>query len=249
MDRNALDWIFSTLPQALAALSGLIFTGVTFVIGHIENKGASDDSLIEIMDVMKSNIHKALSNLFWICGVLIVMDVVAVFLNPIRDERMFSLSGDWDWYYTIVILLFIFNVFALYKSISFVLSIVNPNYVASAIGSLKKRYDIQQNSSSSFVDGIEFIRLFQEFEMGLRNKVNNETNGYFNDNKMTIFQILDFLYKHEIIDRITFDELRHINSLRNVLVHGSIDEKVPKKSYDRLESFAKDYLGWPKISW
>ena len=31
MDRNALDWLFSTAPQALAALVGLIFAGVAFI--------------------------------------------------------------------------------------------------------------------------------------------------------------------------------------------------------------------------
>lgn len=249
MDRNALDWIFSTLPQALAALSGLIFAGVTFIISHIENKEAKDDSLTEIMNKMKSNIHKSLSNLFWICGVVIVLDVVAIFLNPIRSEWIFSLTGDWDWYYTIAILLFLFNVYALYKSISFVLSIVNPNYMDSAMDLLRAEYNIQQDSGSAFVKGIEFLRLFQEFERGLRNKVNEETNGYVKESKMTIYQIIDFLYKHEIIDRLTFDELRRINSLRNVLAHGSIDENVPRNSYDKLKSIYNGYKQWPAIQW
>lgn len=33
MDRNALDWLFSTAPQALAALVGLIFAGGAFIVG------------------------------------------------------------------------------------------------------------------------------------------------------------------------------------------------------------------------
>ena len=42
MDRNALDWLFSTAPQALAALVGLIFTGVAFIHGAIDKATPED---------------------------------------------------------------------------------------------------------------------------------------------------------------------------------------------------------------
>lgn len=38
MDRNALDWLFSTSPQAIAALVGLILAGVSFIYGKIDDR-------------------------------------------------------------------------------------------------------------------------------------------------------------------------------------------------------------------
>lgn len=48
MDRNALDWLFSTAPQALAALVGLIFAGVAFIVGAIDKQVEQDDSREDI---------------------------------------------------------------------------------------------------------------------------------------------------------------------------------------------------------
>lgn len=42
MDRNALDWLFSTAPQAIAALVGLIFAGVSFINGKIDDRVDND---------------------------------------------------------------------------------------------------------------------------------------------------------------------------------------------------------------
>ena len=57
MDRNALDWLFSTAPQALAALVGLIFAGVAFIQGGIDKEAEQDDSKVDICNEMKREIH------------------------------------------------------------------------------------------------------------------------------------------------------------------------------------------------
>ena len=48
MDRNALDWLFSTAPQTIAAFVGLIFAGVCFIIGKIDDRVEKDSTLLEI---------------------------------------------------------------------------------------------------------------------------------------------------------------------------------------------------------
>lgn len=55
MDRNALDWLFSTAPQTIAAFVGLIFAGVCFIIGKIDDRVEKDSTLLEI--AMKSKIR------------------------------------------------------------------------------------------------------------------------------------------------------------------------------------------------
>ena len=46
MDRNALDWLFSTAPQTIAAFVGLIFAGVCFIIGKIDDRVEKDSTLL-----------------------------------------------------------------------------------------------------------------------------------------------------------------------------------------------------------
>ena len=63
MDRTALDRLFSTAPQALAALVGLIFAGVAFTFGAIDKEIGQDDSREDIYKAMKTEIH---ANMKWL---------------------------------------------------------------------------------------------------------------------------------------------------------------------------------------
>ncbi len=249
MDRNALDWIFSTLPQALAALSGLVFAGASFLISHFDARAKSDDSLTEIMQTLEGIIHKSASYLFKTSCLVIVLDIIAIFLNPIRDGWTFSFGGSWDWYYFFAILLFILNVFSLAYTIKFVLTVLDPNLLDKAIGKVKDNYQINHNSESKHVDGIEYLRLFQEFENGIRKKVNEETNNFVENNKMTTYQIIQFLYKNRVINSSTYKDLLDLNGIRNILVHGSIDENIPINRYNKLKELSAAYKDWPQIKW
>lgn len=80
MDRNALDWLFSTAPQALAALVGLIFTGVAFILGAIDKEVAQDDTRKDIYDEMKREIHVNMKSLYWLTGVSVVLDLLLIIL-------------------------------------------------------------------------------------------------------------------------------------------------------------------------
>ena len=75
MDRNALDWLFSTSPQALAALVGLIFAGVAFIIGAIDKQVELDETRDDISMAMKKYIHVNMKWLFWLSGFSIVLDL------------------------------------------------------------------------------------------------------------------------------------------------------------------------------
>ena len=81
MDRNALDWLFSTAPQALAALVGLIFTGVAFIWGAIDKEVARDDSRKDIYDEMKREIHIDMKRLYWLAGLSVVIDLIFIIVN------------------------------------------------------------------------------------------------------------------------------------------------------------------------
>lgn len=93
MDRNALDWLFSTAPQALAALVGLIFAGVAFIVGAIDKEMRQDATSEDILMAMKRQIHSDMKLLFQLSGVSIIADLVLLALNPIQEGLTFSFDG------------------------------------------------------------------------------------------------------------------------------------------------------------
>lgn len=44
MDENTMYWLFTTAPQAIAALVGIIFTGMFFMAESIDNRVRADQS-------------------------------------------------------------------------------------------------------------------------------------------------------------------------------------------------------------
>ena len=57
MDRNALDWLFSTAPQAIAALVGLIAASASFILGKVDDRIEADSTLAEIGREAKEQIY------------------------------------------------------------------------------------------------------------------------------------------------------------------------------------------------
>ena len=58
MDENTMYWLFTTAPQAIAALVGIIFTGMFFMAESIDNRVRADQSLAEIGDTAKTALYK-----------------------------------------------------------------------------------------------------------------------------------------------------------------------------------------------
>ncbi len=93
MDRNALDWLFSTAPQAIAALVGLIFAGVSFINGKIDDRVDNDETLSDIAKEAKRQVYNGLKILITLTILGIIIDLLCVFLNPIETRKLtFSLS-------------------------------------------------------------------------------------------------------------------------------------------------------------
>ena len=117
MDRNALDWLFSTAPQAIAALVGLVAAGTSFIYGKIDSRIDADQTLAEIGEEAKKRIHKNLTRILWQTLAIVVWDLACLFLNPMEDGNVFSFTGDFSPYWTIVLLILMFNLAVLGQTI------------------------------------------------------------------------------------------------------------------------------------
>ena len=227
MDRNALDWLFSTSPQAIAALVGLILAGVSFIYGKIDDRIEADATLAEIGLEVKSRIHSRLRNLLsWTVGIIIA-DLLCLFFNPMTS-CLISSNAEWQFYVYIFIAVMILslNIGLLYKTVCFVKITMNPSFVASTIKDLSKDYNNKELTNTNVVEVSDFIQHFIQLERILRN------SDLFSDKKdnyhkpLPLSQMLRDLYNLQIINREDYHNIREINRIRNLVLHGGDIQKI-----------------------
>ena len=234
MDRNALDWLFSTLPQAIAALVGLIVASASFILGKIDDRIEMDSTLAEIGNEVKSKIYNGLKNLlYWTLGVVFI-DLLCLYLNPLSNDRVVSFSGDFDFYFAVTFVFVLLNTYAFYRALDYVKKIMNPKFFDDEIKLLSEKFrdDVKEREGANTVKVGEFIEHFIEFERLLRR---SELFSDKNQSRMlTMSQMVWELWKRDIIDRNTLNEIRDIIRLRNVVLHGGDVSQVKKELDDKL---------------
>lgn len=234
MDRNSLDWLFSTLPQALAAFVGLVFAGVTFILNQIDDKLDKDDSLTEIIEEIRTDIHRHLLVLFILSGLSITLDSIAIFFNPVQDNLRFSFVGTFDLYYLIVILLFGLNIVAFIYAFSFILEVANPKYLSNTVEKMSAQVT-KDNKDSQTVDKIVFVEKYILFERDIRERINsvskNPQNVY-----MSLRTVFDRMRSLRLINQNEYLGFRKLNHARNLYVHGGRLADVPKDYMEILKN-------------
>lgn len=233
MDRNALDWLFSTAPQALAALVGLIFTGVVFVLGIIDRAKEHDPEGEDVFMEMKSDIHRNLRRIFWLAGMVIISDCVLLTLNPIEEGKKFTLAGNFDLYLLLAGVLFVLNVLTLCYSLCFILQVANPNYFSDTVQRLSK--DLKKGS----VGISDFLMKFREMEKALR--VLPLDISLQNQRPLSVNEMIRYLTTTRQLRRNESIRLLELNRLRNLIAHGSDIETVEQKDMDDLKTFTKRF--------
>lgn len=226
MDRNALDWLFSTAPQALAALVGLIFTGVSFILGAIDKEIANDETREYICDEMKKEIHSNMKILFCLAGSSIMLDLLLIVVNPVEDGKLFSFHGTFDLYLLIAGLILLLNCFTLGYSLVFIIKVASPDYFKKTVERLSK------DKNTGEIKREKFIMEFIELEKALRSLPLNLDQKL--ERPVTIMDILLELRYRNIINGNDFGQLRELIQIRNLIVHGEYIENVSKTIYNNL---------------
>lgn len=130
MDRNALDWLFSTAPQAIAALVGLIVAGTSFIYGKIDDRMKSDTTFEDIGKKIKEGIYVNLKSLLFQSLLAVAFDLFCLFLNPLENGNVLSLSGEFSLYFTVAIVVFGYNFWVLWQTVAFVRKTMKPSLVS-----------------------------------------------------------------------------------------------------------------------
>lgn len=231
MDRNALDWLFSTAPQALAALVGLIFAGVSFMLGTIDKEIANDETREDICDEMKKEIHSDMKILFWLAGCSILLDLLLIVFNPIEDGKLFSFHGSFDPYLLIAGLILLLNCITLGYSLMFIIKVASPDYFKKTVERLSKDKNKGEIKREDFImEYIELEKALRALPLDLDQKL---------ERRATVMDILRELRYRNYISGNDLGHLRELNQIRNLIVHGEYIKNVEKTTFDKLLYYKK----------
>ena len=232
MDRNALDWLFSTAPQALAALVGLIFAGVAFIIGAIDKQVKQDDSSEDILLSMKMQIHADMKRLFWLSGASIISDFLLLALNSIQEGFVFSFKGQFSPYLTIAGIVLVMNVATLIYSLWFIIKVASPDFFSKTVKHLS------QLEREGDVEVKEYLVAFIEMEKALRTlSIFDVPNG---EKQPSVNEMLKELKYRRLMDAHDIDNMFSLTRLRNLIMHGGDIQHVERQMYDKVKKYTKD---------
>ena len=241
MDRNALDWLFSTAPQALAALVGLFFTGITFFNSVLEKKIEKDETSEDIYKEMKREIHTKMKTMFWLAGFAILFDLLLIILNPIEDNMRFSFNGTFDFYLFCVTLVFLLNIITIIFAFIVVVRIMRPTFFEDALKRLSEKL------KSGTVKAMDFIEEFIKLESALRSLPIEILDlpvktGQRYQHQPTIKEIIYRLKLREEISVYDFDRMLQLNHIRNLILHNGEIISVDKSSFEDVKTYTEKIL-------
>ena len=232
MDRNALDWLFSTAPQALAALVGLIFAGVAFIVGAIDKQVRQDASSEDIIMTMKKQIHDDMKLLFWLSGVSIIVDLALLALNPIQEGLIFSFNGSFSPYLTVAGFALLLNGATLIYSLWFIIKVASPDFFSKTV---KKLSDLEHEGD---VDVKDFLMAYIEMEKALRAlPIFYVPQG---EKQHSVTEMLRELKYRRLLDARDVDEMFELARLRNLIMHGGDILHVESQKFENVKKYTKE---------
>lgn len=77
---------------------------------------------------MKREIHDDMKRLYWLAGLSVVIDLVLIIVNLVKDGRCFTSSGTFDPYLLIAGLVLFLNIATLTYSLWFIVHVANPGF-------------------------------------------------------------------------------------------------------------------------
>ena len=108
MEKETMYWLFTTAPQAIAALVGIIFTGMFFMAESIDNRVRADQSLTEIAEAAKTALYKSMRAVAVLAAITILYDLFLVaFVSELADK-------DCCWTEWLIVIFAAFNISTIY---------------------------------------------------------------------------------------------------------------------------------------
>ncbi len=238
MKEETLYWIFSTLPQVIAALTGLVIATTTFIYNSLDDQVQNDSSLEDIIHKAKRNIFTNATILICITIAAIIVDVVLLWQTPWVTTQAHILSAS-TWQDNIGVLIALV-VFILLNTISFLYLIIllrqtlNPDFKRIIVDRFAKEFNdeekqkLQQASTPELedkpIEPLVFIDHFMELEHIAREFLPD--SGQLT-HKVNLRNILTILENDNVISKDDMNFLSEVIRIRNIIIHEGKIDRIP----------------------
>lgn len=258
ISEEAIYWIFSTLPQVLAALAGLVMTGLTLFDQNLGRRIDDVPSLSAVLQPLVDDTFRSGRKFFVFSIVCILLDVGALAYAEKISKGIAEVSvlgnGESIVWLSVFLLLLVGNCYTL----GLLMPILNvalsekgrSRIIAKETDTTKKALDAEEQSPDS-KNGVKtpveadkggddtlspmiFIEYFRRFEQAVKAYFPEE-EGFTLGRRANMAFMVGQLCKDNIIPRNYENELKNIIKLRNLYIHGAEIGNVSKKVIDRLK--------------
>lgn len=228
-DQDNYYWLFSSSAQTISAFVAFLVTGFALVLNMLDTLQQKDETLEDIHIKLKSDYYKKIRVLAVITGLAIVLSLWMVYLNGGDSEHK-------GWLFSVTAIL---NGIAIFVGILFVMSIINPDKYKKAAKEIIKEDKMEASTENNNIDQATFMTEFIRLEKSIREKLQgNQLYVAYGDTPKMAYsfrQMVDALYKNELINPNEREELLQINKYRNLVFHGHQD-KVDKGMLERVKN-------------
>ncbi|TSJ46527.1 hypothetical protein [Fluviicola chungangensis] len=240
LNENQILYLFSSASQVIAAIYGLIITGYIFLRNELDRKADKDESLEEIILLLKTEYFGSIIGI----SLTTLLSIVLCFL-VIADET--HSNGN--------LLAYLINISVatilteLIVVVKFVITILNPNSLEIASNKLRDLTAQDKTNESGSLE--EFLKHYNQIEYILdkygSSFLYSDLNDYESVKRKRIAKtkLVYILFKEEKIDTDLKNNLIELISFRNSLIHGTnlyvstTDVEMSEKILNKL----KDSLG------
>lgn len=240
LNENQILYLFSSASQVIAAIFGLIITGYIFLRNELDRKADKDETLEEVILLLKSEYFGSIIGI----SITTIVSIALCFLVIVAETNNFSKLLSY------LINLSVSTILAaLFIIVSFVIRILNPNSIEMASNKLRESATKDKENESGSLE--EFLKNFNEIDYILEKYgtklLSADVNDYGSAKRKRVAKtkLVYILFNEGKIDNELKNNLIELISLRNSLVHGT-DLYVSTKDVqlsEELLSRLKNTLG------
>lgn len=241
MEPQNIYWLFSSSAQAIATFIAFLLTGYALVLQMMDSVREQDETLQPIHNALKQSYYNQIVTLAILTGVSILFSLGMTYLNGLGIS----------WIGWLVLTGFLLNAVVIAGAIWFVTRIIDPNRYGKKATSLLQAEEEKLPQRGEATTRPEFIDTFIELEKMIRDFLKKRKMYEPSVGKprmsFSFRQMVDALWRAEVIKFTLRSELLEINDVRNLVFHGHREEvdsnftQRVRKVHEELREVFKKY--------
>lgn len=216
LNENQILYLFSSASQVIAAIYGLIITGYIFLRNELDRKADKDESLEEIILLLKAEYFGSIIGI----SLTTLLSIALCFLVIVDETH--SNENLLGYLINISVATILTELIIVVK---FVITILNPNSLELASNKLRDLMAQDKSNESGSLE--DFLKHYNQIEYILdkygSSFLYSDLNDYESVKRKRIAKskLVYILFKEEKIDNDLKNNLIELISFRNSLIHGT----------------------------